>query len=420
MKMNTLDVFNPQGEGMTGPYFQHNIYNMSSEPHFRSESPIPRSPRFGSLRRRKRIDREYFDDTSEGSDGRTSSDEYESSSNQTSKKMDDNNNTNQKNRKNSHFAFSNVKKKITSTFQRRHSVSMHPPSATVQGKQLPIRRSSTTGNQSPRLLRQSSFDESHTAVHKRKTSLRRQVTMAAVRLHEQSQVSGSNPMLDRILQKSQFQLESSSSTPDIKSHLSLKKTHLKTFKIHILGSKSVGKTALTVRFLTGRYIHEYKSAAEETYTRVMKYEDEEVNVKILINDIESMENDIELGQNSGIMILYSIVDRTSYDYAKFVLNYLSENNITGYYPVMLMGTKRDLSRMRQVDRKESFKVATQYNCTPFDVSSASNRRVTESFHAMFRQIEIRNLLNQNEGIDAPTIVNPPIVARSGKLRYGTA
>uniref|UniRef100_A0A7M6DRV7 Uncharacterized protein n=1 Tax=Clytia hemisphaerica TaxID=252671 RepID=A0A7M6DRV7_9CNID len=162
---------------------------------------------------------------------------------------------------NSHFAFSNVKKKITSTFQRRHSVSMHPPSATVQGKQLPIRRSSTTGNQSPRLLRQSSFDESHTAVHKRKTSLRRQVTMAAVRLHEQSQVSGSNPMLDRILQKSQFQLESSSSTPDIKSHLSLKKTHLKTFKIHILGSKSVGKTALTVRFLTGRYIHEYKSAA---------------------------------------------------------------------------------------------------------------------------------------------------------------
>ena len=120
------------------------------------------------------------------------------------------------------------------------------------------------------------------------------------------------------------------------------------------------------------------------------------------------------------MILYSIVDRTSYDYAKFVLNYLSENNITGYYPVMLMGTKRDLSRMRQVDRKESFKVATQYNCTTFDVSSASNRRVTESFHAMFRQIEIRNLLNQNGSIDAPTIVNPPVVARSGKFRYGTA
>ena len=65
--------------------------------------------------------------------------------------------------------------------------------------------------------------------------------MAAVRLHEQNQVTGSNPLLNRILQKSQFQLESSSSTPDIKSHLE-RSDQLKKFKVHILGSQSVGKT----------------------------------------------------------------------------------------------------------------------------------------------------------------------------------
>lgn len=226
---------------MNPPYFQphqhhqqQSIYEINEEPYHRAESPAP-SPRFGSLRRRRRIvNREYSGDTSEGSDGRTSSDEYDST-----KKLDENNNNNQKNnRKNSHFAFSNVKKKITSTFQRRHSVAMHPPSPSLSKKQIPLRRSSTA-NHSPRLLRQTSIDDP--VVQKRKTSLRRHVTMAAVRLHEQNQVSGSNPLLNRILQKSQFQLESSSSTPDIKSHLK-RSDQLKKFKVHILGSQSVGKT----------------------------------------------------------------------------------------------------------------------------------------------------------------------------------
>jgi len=232
---------------MTPQFFHNSIYEMTDHQRFRPDSPSPRSPRFGSLRRRKRIERmEYFEDTSEGSDGRTSSDEYESS-NSSGKKIDNNNNNNsanQKHRKNSHFGFSNVKKKITSTFQRRHSVAMHPPattsSVTGSNKPIPIRRSSAA-NHSPRLLRQQALDDSHSMIAtKRKTSLRRHVTMAAVRLHEQNQVSGSNPMLDRILQKSQFQLESSSSTPDIQAHA--RTTKLKTFKIHILGSKSVGKT----------------------------------------------------------------------------------------------------------------------------------------------------------------------------------
>lgn len=412
-----------QGDGITSPViFQNNFQEMSEQ--------TVRSQRFGSLRRRKRV--EYFEDTSEGSDGRTSSDEYETTTSNTKNinDGDDNNNNEniyrnnnqQKNRKNSHFAFSNVKKKITSTFQRRHSVTMHPPSPPTQtkNKPFPMRRSSTAT--SSYFSRKHSIDESHAAAAgPRKTSLRRHVTMAAVRLHEQSKMgSGSNPALDRLYQKSQFQLESSSSTPDIQTHIR-NKNKLKTFNIHILGSKTVGKTALTVRFLTGRYIHEYKSATEESYSRVMKYDDENVDVKIHINDVENMERDIELDGNSGIMILYSIVDRTSYTHAKMILQYLAQNSITGYYPVMLIGTKRDLSRMRQVDRKESFQTATQHSCTQFDVSSASNRRVVDSFHALFRQIEIRHLL-QGEGSDndVPTYLNPPIVNRSGTVRYGTA
>ena len=223
------------------------------------ENNRPRSPRFGSLRRRKRI--EYFEDTSEGSDGRTSSDESESSGTKKTEEQNHANhvmrNENQKQRKNSHFAFSNVKKKITSTFQRRHSVAMHPPSPPTPTRNKHFMRRASTVAQPRVLNRQQAIDENHVVIPTRKASLRRHVTMAAVRLHEQSQMgSGSNPALDRLYQKSQFQMETSSSTPDIQSHV--KNTiKLKTFNVHILGSKSVGKTGtyITIDFLFCSFLH---------------------------------------------------------------------------------------------------------------------------------------------------------------------
>lgn len=228
---------------------QQNVYGISER---RFSAGSPRSPRIGSLRRRKRV--EYFEDTSEGSDGRTSSDEYEAPSplqlvNKPPIAPDNNNNSNNplhndnhnKSRKNS--TFSSVKKKITSTFQRRHSVAMHTPSQNTN-KPPPLRRSSTVDHSVQRTQRQASFDDANPAMNqqKRKISLRRTATMAAYRLNEQKQQieTGSNPMLNRILhQKSQFQLESSSSTPNICRQQS---NPSKTFTIHLLGATSVGKT----------------------------------------------------------------------------------------------------------------------------------------------------------------------------------
>ena len=119
------------------------------------------------------------------------------------------------------------------------------------------------------------------------------------------------------------------------------------------------------------------------------------------------------------MILYSVVDRSSFSEAKLILQYLAQNSVTGNYPVMFIGTKRDLSRMRQVQRKEAFAIASKYSCTQFDVSSATDRRVKDCFHALFRQIEIRHLVQQNDDKE-PTIVNPPVIVRNGTIRYGTA
>ena len=118
--------------------------------------------------------------------------------------------------------------------------------------------------------------------------------------------------------------------------------------------------------------------------------------------------------------MYSIVDQTSFMNATMILKQLALEDICSHYPVMLIGTKRDLSRVRTVNRKEAFDTANLYNCTQFDVSAASDKKVKDCFHALFRQIEVRRILHQADSDENKhVILNPPKVIRNGVVRYGT-
>lgn len=88
---------------------------------------------------------------------------------------------------------------------------------------------------------------------------------------------------------------------------------------------------------------------------------------------------------------------------------------------MFIGTKRDLSRLRRVSRKEACNLGNNYNCTQFEVSSATDKRVKDCFHSLFRQIEVRQILDQTDENDCkPAILNPTKIMRNGVVRYGTA
>lgn len=121
------------------------------------------------------------------------------------------------------------------------------------------------------------------------------------------------------------------------------------------------------------------------------------------------------------MILYSVIDEKTYNDARLMLLYLSEAGIVSQYPVMFIGSKRDLSRMRKVNRKDAFNFSNKHNCTQFEVSAATDKRVKDSFHALFRQIEVRQLLAKSEESECkPAILNPPKISRNGTWRFGTA
>ncbi|CAG5081529.1 Similar to RERG: Ras-related and estrogen-regulated growth inhibitor (Bos taurus) [Cotesia congregata] len=78
-----------------------------------------------------------------------------------------------------------------------------------------------------------------------------------------------------------------------------KKSSLCEVKVAVIGAPGVGKSALTVRFLTRRYIGEYDHQQENRY----KHESEE--------EMPTMET---LQWADGLLLVYSITDRGSFNF----------------------------------------------------------------------------------------------------------
>uniref|UniRef100_A0A2M4CVF6 small monomeric GTPase n=1 Tax=Anopheles darlingi TaxID=43151 RepID=A0A2M4CVF6_ANODA len=96
------------------------------------------------------------------------------------------------------------------------------------------------------------------------------------------------------------------------------KTNVPRVRIAVLGNINVGKSALTVRYLTRRFIGEYSSNTDLLYKQTVTLDSGVLDVEIV--DI-SAENDNgfpveQIQWADACLIVYSITDRSSYEYAQ--------------------------------------------------------------------------------------------------------
>lgn len=112
-------------------------------------------------------------------------------------------------------------------------------------------------------------------------------------------------------------------------------------------------TALTVRYLTRRFIGEYRSNTDLLYRQTIPLDSGLLDVEIVDVSAE-IENDFPIEQiqwADACLIVYSITDRESYKYATRALaNMKSIQTTTSSY---LIANKNDLDHLREV--------CTQYN-----------------------------------------------------------
>ncbi|XP_033244793.1 uncharacterized protein LOC108156219 [Drosophila miranda] len=166
-----------------------------------------------------------------------------------------------------------------------------------------------------------------------------------------------------------------------------------TFKIAMLGSPAVGKSALSFQFTTSDHICGYDLSLEMEYGQK--------TVSVLVDDVES---DIEVVDHPAcemsteafcatydidlFVVVYSVLDVYSFRNAERVLHYLRENDMLLSRGAILVGNKVDLERHRAVPQEMGHKVATEISCKFIETSAGLCHNVNELLVGVVAQVKL--------------------------------
>ncbi|KAK6476844.1 ras-like protein family member 12 isoform X1 [Huso huso] len=161
--------------------------------------------------------------------------------------------------------------------------------------------------------------------------------------------------------------------------------------IAMLGCRGSGKSALTVKFLTKRFISEYDPNLEDTYTSEEIVDQQPVLLKVM--DTADQDGPVNceryLNWANAFIVVYSIENRRSFEACRLYLDTVSihTKGVQQEYPVILLGNKLDMERYRQVSKSDGLSLASKYGCLFYEVSACLDfDSVQRVFHEAAREV----------------------------------
>ncbi|XP_076355399.1 GTP-binding protein RAD-like [Tachypleus tridentatus] len=158
----------------------------------------------------------------------------------------------------------------------------------------------------------------------------------------------------------------------------------------ISGSSEVGKSFLTRQFTTSEYMCTYDNMTEESdSTEVTVVLNEEESILVFTEQTLTDDEPPCTSYNADChVVVYSTVDRSSFQSAKYFLDKLLDSErIT--QPIVLVGNKTDLVRLRSVTTNEGRKLAREYGCKFIETSACINYHLDELLVGVVTQIRLK-------------------------------
>lgn len=167
--------------------------------------------------------------------------------------------------------------------------------------------------------------------------------------------------------------------------------HAKQRKIAIVGSRSVGKSSLTVQYCEGHFVESYYPTIENTFSHEIIHKNQSFLTEIIDTagqDEYSILNSKHFIGIHGYMIVYSVGSRQSFEMVNIIrdkiLNHLGADQV----PLMIVGNKNDIKeKMRQVSSAEGEKLANEFKCGWVESSARENTNVAKAFEMMIAEVE---------------------------------
>ena len=166
------------------------------------------------------------------------------------------------------------------------------------------------------------------------------------------------------------------------------------FKVTLLGAGGVGKSALTLRIISGQFTPTYNPTIEDFYRHDTNVDGVgQCIVEIL--DTAGTEQFASMRQmyiNSGeaFALVYSIDNRESFDEVQEIYQQLLEIKRPESLTVVLVGNKSDLVRNREVETQEGVQAAKMMNnCTFLETSARNGHNVEFFFDTLVKSLDRR-------------------------------
>jgi len=165
---------------------------------------------------------------------------------------------------------------------------------------------------------------------------------------------------------------------------------VKEYKVVVLGSGGVGKSALTVQFVQGIFVEKYDPTIEDSYRKQVEYESEQYLLEIL--DTAGTEQftamrDLYMKNGQGFVLVYSIIAQSTFndlpDMREQILRVKDSENV----PMVLVGNKCDLDEHRVVDKAQGEQLAQQWGtCSYIESSAKTKLNVQNIFFTLIKQM----------------------------------
>lgn len=162
-------------------------------------------------------------------------------------------------------------------------------------------------------------------------------------------------------------------------------------KIAIVGSRSVGKSSLAVRYVDGHFVESYYPTIENTFSKEIRVKGQEYATEIVDTagqDEYSILNSKHFIGIHGYMLVYSVASLPSFEMVQVIRDKILNHLGTDSVPIVIVGNKSDLRPdQRQVTAEEGKALADRFKCPWTEASARYNENVARAFELLICQIE---------------------------------
>lgn len=160
-------------------------------------------------------------------------------------------------------------------------------------------------------------------------------------------------------------------------------------KLVLVGVGGVGKSALTITYVSNVWVPEYDPTIEDSHRKQVSVDDVVSMLDILDTagqeEYSSMQ-DQWFRQGQGFLVVYSVVNRKSFNEVTPLRQKIERIKDSKTVPMVLVGNKCDLDDERDVKKEEGESLAAEFGCPFFETSAKDHINVDECFRELVREV----------------------------------